>query len=515
MQTAQFADSQFVNAASMTAAANQPKASLQAHGEYLHTPGLAGAAAVTFAYSGLVVTASLGNTQFLFGDGTQCAAYGNADGVTSSTYAVDFSGVVPATGAVTAYLVASKGTVQQGAFQVVGPPNGHPDYDPSFAPYTAYSEILDTVILSATTTPPDNVTTMELGRVTLNGGQSTLSALDTSHQRALSAVLDPVIPAGTANYPVSITVRADGRVTSVTGGVPSVQDGTGIGQVGSPTHITKIGWDGTSKLKGTVDTTNLGNFAFEAWVASNFSPLPLTPTGVAAKTYLNPSSVTVALDGRVTAISAGANGLFLGSSGYYQPGTFTVTPPAGATSCVIRMLGGGGGGGGCDPNGDGVTGHFVSGAGGGAGAYVEHRFAVSGPFQVTVGGGGVGGNGPYPGGDGGDSTVPSISLEAGGGRGGEWSGGGVFAAGGAGGVPYNWNLYGSQGSFGSDGQAGAFIFAGNGGSSTLGGAGRAGNNSGVSATGYGSGGGGVYSQTTAAFQAGNGGSGMAVLDWYS
>lgn len=49
-----------------------------------------------------------------------------------------------------------------------------------------------------------------------------------------------------------------------------VQQGTGVGQL---TNVVKIGWSGASKLKATVDTTDLGNIATETWASGAFLPL--------------------------------------------------------------------------------------------------------------------------------------------------------------------------------------------------------------------------------------------------
>lgn len=50
-------------------------------------------------------------------------------------------------------------------------------------------------------------------------------------------------------------------------GFTPVRQGTGAGQLG---NVVKIGWSG-SDLKATVDVTDLGPFAFQAWVAGRFA----------------------------------------------------------------------------------------------------------------------------------------------------------------------------------------------------------------------------------------------------
>ena len=329
METAQFADSQFVSAASWSAAATLPKASLQAHGQYLHTPGVLNSAAVTIAYSGMIATLNLSNVEFLFGDGTQCVAIGTTDGASSSNYAVNLASAEPSSGSAEVYIVAEKYTVQQGAFQVVGPPIGHPDYDPTFAAYTAYSQLVDSVQVLATTTVPDNVTMLELGRVLVSAGQTSATAVDTSHQPVTCAVLNAVVTAETVAYPTSITVQSDGRVTNLVGGVASVQQGTGINQT---PNVVKIGWSEAGKLKATVDTTDEGNIALETWSLGTFARTvngtPIDGNG----------NIAIAIPGGTVKTVNGTGPDASGNVGIYiPPGTVTSVDGIGPTNGDVEL----------------------------------------------------------------------------------------------------------------------------------------------------------------------------------
>ena len=53
-------------------------------------------------------------------------------------------------------------------------------------------------------------------------------------------------------------------------GYTPVRQGGGVGQAD---NVIKIGWDGVSKLKATVDNGDLGKFAFEAWVLTQIAAL--------------------------------------------------------------------------------------------------------------------------------------------------------------------------------------------------------------------------------------------------
>lgn len=57
-------------------------------------------------------------------------------------------------------------------------------------------------------------------------------------------------------------------------GYTPVQQGTGIGQA---TNVVKIGWSVGSKLKATVDATDLGNIALETWASATFKAIAYVP----------------------------------------------------------------------------------------------------------------------------------------------------------------------------------------------------------------------------------------------
>lgn len=96
--------------------------------------------------------------------------HGSLGGQDTQSYSASFSGLVPASGTITAYLAASAASISQAATQIVGPPPGHPDYNPNFSPYTAYTLLTDTLSIFATSGVPDGVTTFELARTSLSVG---------------------------------------------------------------------------------------------------------------------------------------------------------------------------------------------------------------------------------------------------------------------------------------------------------------------------------------------------------
>ena len=254
MKLANFSSDEFIDQNVLNSAETLTRDSLLDITGNLHTPGLINASALSFSYSGLNITVSAPLPfRALFSDGTLASANGTVDGESSSSATVAFSSLVPSTGSVTAYLVAVSGSVAQSPTTTVGPPVGHPDYNPSFSPYTAYSEQQDTLIFSATLTAPDNETTLFIASTVLSAGQTTITSSSTSGQVRAGAILS-----------------RDGEVLAA--------------DLGSGAAASNVGTLGGS-LVGTLPNPTLAS------------------TGATSGTYINPISVTVDSDGRISAIS--------------------------------------------------------------------------------------------------------------------------------------------------------------------------------------------------------------------
>ncbi len=224
----------------------------------LHTPGLINASALSFSYSGLTITIDAPLPfRALFSDGTLASANGTVDGESSSSATVDFSSLVPSTGSVTAYLVAVSGSVLQQPSVQPGPPVGHPDYSPSFAPYTAYAENQDTIQFQATTTAPDNLNTLFIASTVLSAGQTTITSSSTVGQVRAGAILS-----------------RNGEVLAA--------------DLGSGAAASNVGTLGGS-LVGTLPNPTLA------------------ATGATSGTYINPVTITVDEDGRISDIANVSN----------------------------------------------------------------------------------------------------------------------------------------------------------------------------------------------------------------
>ena len=192
MFTPTFNDGEFVAANNYNAAAALTSAGVALVTAATHTPGITGASAVTLTPSALTLEFSA-TTGFavVFGSGVVAQALGTTAGATSGSATIDFSGLVPTTGnpPVTACLVASAAQVQEQPVAILGPPTGHPDYSATFAPYVGYTQVSDTLQLTATLTPPDNFANIEIARTVLSAGQTNITAVSTAYQQAAGSVL--------------------------------------------------------------------------------------------------------------------------------------------------------------------------------------------------------------------------------------------------------------------------------------------------------------------------------------
>ena len=247
MKTPYYSNNQFIDQGVGNAAAAMVTDSIEDVAAALYSPGLINAGDVSLSYTGTNVVNVSAPLPFrvLFGSGVLASANGTVNGQQSSNASVDFSSVIPTSGTVTAYMVASASTVQQGAYQVVGPPVGHPDYNANFNPYTAYNETQDTLLFTATTTVPDNVTYIEVCRVTLTAGQTQITAANVSTAYQVLAA-----PTGGTR-----TVHGNETVTGelIVGGAATV--GGTLGVTGAVTLADTLAVTGAVTLDDTLAVT--------------------------------------------------------------------------------------------------------------------------------------------------------------------------------------------------------------------------------------------------------------------
>ena len=201
-----FVQSEFVDQNVMNSAFGLVSGAIAGTTQVIMSPGIYRPDVVGFTVSGLTLNSTLPLPfSVIFGTGDYVQAHGLVTNADTQSYSTSFSGVVPGSGSVTAYLLASQSSIQQGSYQVVGPPPGHPDYNPAFIPFTAYAQNVDTLLLQASTTAPDNVTTFEICRFTINSGASALGTPNTNFQNRTSAVttLQGILCSGAYTVPIS------------------------------------------------------------------------------------------------------------------------------------------------------------------------------------------------------------------------------------------------------------------------------------------------------------------------
>lgn len=268
MNFPQFGADQYIDQDSMNAAFAAVSGSMQLPIKSFRYPGLVGASSASFTISGLFVNSSLpAPFGVAFATGVLAQAHGTTNGADTQSYSTSFSSLVPASGAaVTAYLVASYQQIQQTPVAVVGPPQGHPDYNPNFVPYTLYQNLVDSLALSATTGVPDNATSFELCRFTLTSGMALLPAATTSFQQWALPVR-------------ASSARANGGFCTIYEN-PGNPNGVLPGTAASATTAPDLCWDTTEIMFWVCTTT--GPAASAVWTPLA-PPVVTTPTNI----YIN------------------------------------------------------------------------------------------------------------------------------------------------------------------------------------------------------------------------------------
>ena len=185
MQTPNFVPVQFFDAAGLNQQTKTLFGSITSPLSLLFSPGLINPQDMQVSTSGLQVTVDLpAPFAILTNTGIVAQAHGVVDNADTQSYEVDLTSLVPATGSVTAYIIASLTSIYQDPFIVTGPPAGHPDYDPTFQPSQQQATKQYSIAVSAATAAPNNMDAFILGQYTLSAGQTTLPAIDTAMQMA-------------------------------------------------------------------------------------------------------------------------------------------------------------------------------------------------------------------------------------------------------------------------------------------------------------------------------------------
>src|SRR4051812_21362635 len=296
-------------------------------------PGLLSPQAMGLTFSGMVGSVSLASPWGLVNaSGVVVRAHGAQTGQDTTSYTVDFSTLVPATGTVTAYLNATVTTIQQNAFPLTGPPQGHPSYNPNFVPTIAYASIAYTVSLAASTGVADNLSTFELARTTLTPSQNTINTFSVQGWRRASPYTP--VPAGVLASGGSLTLAQTQQVllpgavgmtstlpAAVSGGGlyvnmvnPSTTSswtvaapaGTTIAGAGSGTAVSSVGIPPLGAM------TVWGNAASGVWEITSANPQMMSSL---PNVFTAPQTIVDSSGGALTIIGSGAAGANLRLAG--------------------------------------------------------------------------------------------------------------------------------------------------------------------------------------------------------
>ena len=306
-------------------------------------PGLLTPESMTLSFAGNVGTVGLPSPWGLVtSGGVVVHAHGTQTGQDTTNYSVDFSSLIPSSGALTAYLAATVTQIQQNPYPLTGPPQGHPSFNPNFVPTTAYAAVAYSVALTAVTGSVDNTTTFELARTTLTAGQSGVGSYSTAGwQRA--APRAPVPAISLASGGILTLTQAAGILMPAASGLTStlplaVSGGGLLYRLANPsaTTVWTVAASAGNTFTGTAGTpvTSIGippygalslwgNAVSGTWEAVSMNPLMLASL---ANTFTAPQSITTAGIGLTIngSGSTGANLKMIGNGSTTPSKTFRV-----------------------------------------------------------------------------------------------------------------------------------------------------------------------------------------------
>ncbi len=350
MQIPNFSQDQFLNAPTLNTAVGYIKNSLETSNKTFYTPGLLYSQDLIYTFNNSLTVSLNASPPFAVVDanGILSQALGTTNGTTSSVYTLDFSSFVPSSGSVTVYITATTFSLSLQPYQVIGPPIGHPDYNPSFAPYTAYGETVDSLSITLSTTAPNNQTVFELGRVVLTSGQTAVTSVTTSYQvncelyisaidiqpvqnaiqigqttSTNQAVIAGVIPSGMSNNLIQFLVNGsnvfivdvDGNITSA--GNLTISGSINSGAITASGLITANG--GVTVAGGTLTTP---------FIAGN-------PSFTGGLTV--PSGETLTVGGNTVVDTLTASGLITANDGIDVAGGTLTIPNATASNQAVAL----------------------------------------------------------------------------------------------------------------------------------------------------------------------------------
>ena len=323
MQIPNFSQDQFLNAPTLNTAVGYIKNSLETSNKTFYTPGLLYSQDLIYTFNNSLTVSLNASPPFAVVDanGILSQALGTTNGTTSSVYTLDFSSFVPSSGSVTVYITATTFSLSLQPYQVIGPPIGHPDYNPAFAPYTAYGEVVDSLSITLSTTAPNNQTVFELGRLVLTSGQTAVTSVTTSYQVNCELYISAI-----DIQPVQNAIQI-GQTTStnqavIAGVIPSGMSNNLIQFLVNGSNVFIVDVDG--------NITSAGNLT----ISGNISAGAITVSSLftASGGLTVPSGETLTVDGNTSVDTLTASGLITANDGIDVTGGSITIPNATANN---------------------------------------------------------------------------------------------------------------------------------------------------------------------------------------
>lgn len=347
MQIPNFSQDQFLNAPTLNTSMGYIKNSLETSNKTFYTPGLLYSQDLIYTFNNSLTVSLNASPPFAVVDanGILSQALGTTNGTTSFVYTLDFSSFVPSSGSVTVYITATTFSLSLQPYQVIGPPIGHPDYNPSFAPYTAYGETVDSLSITLSTTAPNNQTVFELGRVVLTSGQTAVTSVTTSYQVNCELYISAI-----DIQPVQNAIQI-GQTTStnqavIAGVIPSGVSNNLIQFLVNGSNVFTVDNNGAITSAGNLSVGGIyatGGITADEGLNVNNAPAYLNaglsiPSGQNASIDTMTASGLITANGGINSTTVTASGLMTANSGIDVAGG-TITIPNATTNNEPVALG--------------------------------------------------------------------------------------------------------------------------------------------------------------------------------
>ncbi len=304
MRLPNFSSSQFLNASALDNSTGLIKTSLEDANTAFFIPGLVYSSYLAYTFNNSLTVSLNAPSPFavLDANGILSEALGTTNGTINSVYSLDFTSFVPSSGSVTVYITATTSLLSLLPFQVIGPPVGHPDYNPNFVPYLAYSESADSLAITLSTSAPNNQTIFELGRVTLTSGQTAVTSVDMSYQVGCNLYISAIEIQSVQNA-IQIGQISNSNTAIIAGVIPSGVSNNLIQFLVNGSNVFTVDNNGAITSAGNLNVGGIyatGGITADEGLNVNNAPAYLN-AGLVMPSSQNASIGTMTASGLITA----------------------------------------------------------------------------------------------------------------------------------------------------------------------------------------------------------------------